>query len=91
LLVDAGFTRADSHRLVAAILDSGKTLTTVFISHGDPDFYFGAEVVADAFPTATFLATPHTIDHIHHSYERKLNAWAPSARTCPPGWSTSNH
>jgi glyoxylase-like metal-dependent hydrolase (beta-lactamase superfamily II) len=76
LLVDAGFTRADGHRLVAAILDSGRTLRTVFISHGDPDFYFGAEVVADAFPDAAFVATPQTVDHIHHSYEGKLKAWA---------------
>jgi glyoxylase-like metal-dependent hydrolase (beta-lactamase superfamily II) len=58
LLIDAGFTRADGHRLTAAVLDSGKTLTTVVISHADPDFYFGAEVIADAFPAARFLATP---------------------------------
>lgn len=76
LLVDAAFTRADGHRLTAAILDAGKQLTTVFISHGDPDFYFGAEIIADTFPNATFLATPHTIEHIHHSYEGKLKAWA---------------
>ena len=76
LLVDAGFTRADGHRLVAEILDSGKRLTTVFISHGDPDFYFGAEVRADAFPDVKFVATEHTIEHIHHSYEGKLKAWA---------------
>ncbi|SNX63134.1 glyoxylase-like metal-dependent hydrolase (beta-lactamase superfamily II) [Streptomyces sp. TLI_55] len=76
LLVDAGFTRADGHRLVAEILDSGKTLTTVFVSHGDPDFYFGAEVVADAFPEAKFVATEIVIEHIAHSYEGKLKAWA---------------
>ena len=76
LLVDAGFTLADGHRLVAAVLDSGKMLTTVFISHGDPDFYFGAEVLADAFPAARFVATPETIKHINHSYEGKLKAWA---------------
>ncbi|MGN9846125.1 MBL fold metallo-hydrolase [Nonomuraea sp. H19] len=83
LLVDAGFTRADGHRLAAAILDSGKTLTTVFISHGDPDFYFGAEVVADAFPDATFVATEHVIDHIQHSYEGKLKAWAAAGANLP--------
>jgi glyoxylase-like metal-dependent hydrolase (beta-lactamase superfamily II) len=83
LLVDAGFTRADGHRLVAAILDSGKTLTTVFISHGDPDFYFGAEVVADAFPNVAFLATDHTIEHIQHSYEGKLKAWAALGANLP--------
>ncbi|MEU1933026.1 MBL fold metallo-hydrolase [Streptomyces coeruleorubidus] len=76
LLVDAGFTRADGHRLAAEILDSGKKLTTVFVSHGDPDFYFGAEVLADAFPDAVFVATPIVIEHIQHSYEGKLKAWA---------------
>ncbi|MBK6018011.1 MBL fold metallo-hydrolase [Streptomyces sp. MBT53] len=76
LLVDAAFTRADGHRLAAEILDSGKNLTTVFVSHADPDFYFGAEVIADAFPDATFVATPLVIEHIAHSYEGKLKAWA---------------
>ncbi|NGO68071.1 MBL fold metallo-hydrolase [Streptomyces boncukensis] len=75
LLVDAAFTRADGHRLAAEILDSGKKLTTVFVSHGDPDFYFGAEAIADAFPDAVFVATPLVIEHIQHSYEGKLKAW----------------
>jgi glyoxylase-like metal-dependent hydrolase (beta-lactamase superfamily II) len=75
LLVDAAFTRADGHRLAAEILDSGKKLTTVFVSHADPDFYFGAEVIADAFPDATFVATPIVIEHIQHSYEGKHKAW----------------
>ncbi|MFE3030622.1 MBL fold metallo-hydrolase [Streptomyces canus] len=75
LLVDAAFTRADGHRLAAEILDSGKKLTTVFVSHADPDFYFGAEVLADAFPDAVLVATPLVIEHIQHSYEGKLKAW----------------
>ncbi|MET7456490.1 MBL fold metallo-hydrolase [Streptomyces sp. NPDC005574] len=83
LLVDAGFTRADGHRLAAEILDSGKTLTTVFVSHADPDFYFGAEVIADAFPEAKFVATPLVIEHIQHSYEGKLKAWAALGSNLP--------
>jgi glyoxylase-like metal-dependent hydrolase (beta-lactamase superfamily II) len=83
LLVDAGFTRADGHRLVAQLLDSGKQLTTLFVSHGDPDFYFGAEVVADAFPDAAVVATPQTIAHINHSYEGKLKAWATLGANLP--------
>ena len=74
-LIDAGFTRADGHRLVAEILDSGRTLTTVFISHADPDFYWGAEVIADAFPDAEHIATPLVIEHIQASYAGKLDAW----------------
>lgn len=87
LLVDAGFTRADGHRLAAEILDSGKKLTTVFVSHGDPDFYFGAEVLADAFPDAVFVATPIVIEHSTRT--RASSRPGPrSARTCPPAWST---
>src|SRR3954454_1845359 len=76
LVVDAAFTRADGHRIAAAVLDSGKALRTVVISAGDPDFYFGAEVIADAFPDARFVAPADVIDHIRASYEGKLKAWA---------------
>ncbi|MGN6761583.1 MAG: MBL fold metallo-hydrolase [Leifsonia sp.] len=83
VLIDAGFTRADGHRLVAAILDSGKKLTTVFVSHADPDFYFGLEVIADAFPAATLVATPLVIEHIRASFEGKLAAWAALGQNLP--------
>lgn len=83
LLVDAGFTRADGHRLAAAVLDSGKTLGTVFVSHADPDFYFGLEVIADAFPDARIVATPIVIEHIDASYEGKLKAWAALGANLP--------
>ncbi|WP_406194479.1 MBL fold metallo-hydrolase [Kitasatospora sp. NBC_01560] len=76
LLVDAGFTRSDGRRLVERIRAAGKRLTTVFVSHGDPDFYFGAQEVQDAFPEARFLATESTVEHIEESYEGKLKAWA---------------
>jgi glyoxylase-like metal-dependent hydrolase (beta-lactamase superfamily II) len=76
VVVDAAFTRADGHRIVAEILDSGKRLTTVLITAGDPDFYFGAEVIADAFPDAVFLAPADVIEHIRDTYEKKLTAWA---------------
>lgn len=74
-IVDAGFTRADGHRLVAAVLDSGKRLKTIFISYADPDYYFGLEVLVDAFPDAVVLATRIVVDHIRASFEGKLTAW----------------
>ncbi|MDH6123761.1 MBL fold metallo-hydrolase [Kitasatospora sp. GP82] len=75
LLVDTGFTRADGHRLVAEVLDSGKELTRIFVSHADPDYYWGAEVLADAFPKAQLLATVPVIRHIRAAFEGKLRAW----------------
>lgn len=76
MLVDAGFTRSDGRRLVERVRASGRRLTTVFVSHGDPDFYFGAEEVQDAFPEARFLATAATVEHVRETYEGKLRAWA---------------
>ena len=83
LLVDTGFTRADGHRLVAAVLDSGRQLTTVVISHADPDFYFGAEVIADSFPGARFLATSEVAAAMAKKYEGKLKAWAALGANLP--------
>ncbi|WP_394621473.1 MBL fold metallo-hydrolase [Lentzea sp. JNUCC 0626] len=83
MLVDAGFTRADGHRLVAAVLDTGKPLTKILVSYGDPDYYFGLDALADAFPTAEILATPLVIKHIDATYEGKLVAWAQSGANLP--------
>ncbi|MGB0094752.1 MAG: MBL fold metallo-hydrolase [Solirubrobacteraceae bacterium] len=83
MLVDAGFTRADGHRLIADVLDTGKALTKVLISHADPDYYWGAEVLADAFPHAELLATPLVIHHIREKYEGKLKAWEPVGNNRP--------
>jgi glyoxylase-like metal-dependent hydrolase (beta-lactamase superfamily II) len=83
LLIDAGFTRADGHRLVAAVLDSGKPLTTVVISHADQDFYFGAEVIADAFPAARFLATVEVAETMAVTFEGKLKAWSSLGANAP--------
>lgn len=83
IVVDAAFTRADAHRIVAAVLDSGKQLTTVVVTAGDPDFYFGSEVIADAFPGVRFLAPADVIEHIDHTYEGKLQAWASLGTNLP--------
>ncbi|GAA2255997.1 MULTISPECIES: MBL fold metallo-hydrolase [Kitasatospora] len=76
LLVDAGFTRSDGHRLAEEVRVCGKQLTAVFISHGDPDFYFGSEAIHHAFPKARFLAAPAIVAHIKETYRSKLETWA---------------
>lgn len=76
-LIDAQFTRADAHRVVAEVLASGKRLRWVYVSQGDPDYYFGLEVVHQAFPEAQILATRATVDHIKASLPEKLKVWRP--------------
>ena len=77
VLVDAQFSRADAAKLVEMIKASGKKLTTIYISHGDPDYYFGLETLHAAFPDAQILATPQTIAHIQASKDEKLKIWGP--------------
>jgi glyoxylase-like metal-dependent hydrolase (beta-lactamase superfamily II) len=77
LLIDAQFQRNDAENLVGMIRASGKTLTTIYISHQDPDYYFGLDVLHAAFPDARILATPQTVAGIQASAEGKLAYWGP--------------
>src|SRR3954469_13540163 len=65
VLIDSAFTLADAHRVVAAILDSGKKLTTVYVTHSHPDHYFGLTVIHQAFPDAKLVALPDTVAEIN--------------------------
>ncbi|MCW3467145.1 MBL fold metallo-hydrolase [Chitinophaga nivalis] len=77
ILIDAQFTLPEARKVVEAIKASGKKLTTIFISHGDPDFYFGLEEFKRAFPGVTVYATAATVDHIKATAQKKLEVWGP--------------
>lgn len=77
LVIDSGFTRADALRIAANVLDSGKTLKTIFISNADPDYYFGAETLKTLFPQAQVLATPAVREKIQAKLAGKLAFWGP--------------
>jgi glyoxylase-like metal-dependent hydrolase (beta-lactamase superfamily II) len=77
VLIDAQFTLADAHRVVAEILASGKNLAAIYVSHGDPDYYFGLETLRQAFPNAKILSTGPTLEHIRKTYQKKLDTWGP--------------
>src|SRR4051812_10733833 len=77
VLIDTGFTRADAHRIAAMVLDSRKTLKTIYISQADPDFYFGASVLKTLFPEATLIATAPTVKKIQATLPTKLAVWGP--------------
>lgn len=77
VLVDAPFTRADAHRVVAMVLDSGKRLTTIFVTHDHPDHFFAMEVLQDAFPDAKIVAHPVVAADIWRSLPFKVKRWYP--------------
>lgn len=77
VLVDPPFTKADAHRVVAMVLDSGKHLTTVFVTHDHPDHYFSMDVIAEAFPDAQIVAHPTVVADIWKSLPFKVKRWSP--------------
>ncbi|RLM08793.1 MBL fold metallo-hydrolase [Gibbsiella quercinecans] len=83
-LIDAQFQRNDAEALVKKIKAGGKKLTTVYISHSDPDFYFGLDVIQAAFPAAKIIASPATINAINASKDGKLAYWGPILKENAP-------
>lgn len=77
VMVDAPFTLADAHRAVAMVLDSGKNLTHVFVTHDHPDHFFAMEVIQDAFPDAKIVAHPDVVADIWRSLPLKVKRWSP--------------
>ncbi len=77
VLIDGQFSLADSHRLVAMILESKKNLTTVYVTHWHPDHYFGLVVIKQAFPKAKFVATPESLEEIKKTWAAKVKQWSP--------------
>jgi len=77
VLVDTQFVMSEAHRVAAMILESRKNLTTVYITHGHPDHYFGIAVLKQAFPNAKFLALPATVAAIRNGWEGRLKNWTP--------------
>lgn len=78
VLVDPPFTKADAHRVAAMVLDSGKRLTHIFITHDHPDHYFSMDVLAEAFPDAKIVAHPTVVEDIWRSLPFKVVRWGPA-------------
>jgi glyoxylase-like metal-dependent hydrolase (beta-lactamase superfamily II) len=57
ILVDGQLYKADAEKVVQMIQASGRTLTTVFLTHAHPDHYAELDVYKAAFPSAAFVTT----------------------------------
>ncbi|HWX03487.1 MBL fold metallo-hydrolase [Collimonas sp.] len=77
IVIDAQFDRASAGQLLKKVQDSGKKLTTIYISHGDPDYYFGLEVLTAAYPDAKVVAPAPVVAHIKATMDGKLAFWGP--------------
>jgi len=77
ILIDAQFSAEDARKLAAQIKASGKRLVAIYISHSDPDYYFGLDTLKGEFPEARIVATPQTVAAIEQNKDIKLKVWGP--------------
>ncbi len=75
LLIDAQWTLSNAHRVVAEILETGKYLKTIYVTHAHPDHYFGLGPIADAFPEARVTALPSVARTINNQFFGKIEHW----------------
>jgi glyoxylase-like metal-dependent hydrolase (beta-lactamase superfamily II) len=77
VLVDAFMTVTQADALVDWVAASGKNLTTIYITHGHGDHWFGIGALLERFPNARAVATPDVVRvmHQHASQEILEKVW----------------
>ena len=75
VLIDAQWTLSNAHRVIAEILETGKCLRTIYITHAHPDHYFGLGTIAEAFPEARVVALPSVARLINKQFFGKIEHW----------------
>ena len=79
VLVDAFMTVKQANALADWVASKGKNLTTIYITHGHGDHWFGVGTLLDRFPNARVVATPNTVKVMRQnaSPEALDGAWKP--------------
>ncbi|MCJ7426638.1 MAG: MBL fold metallo-hydrolase [Dehalococcoidales bacterium] len=75
VLIDAQWTLSSAYRVIAEILETGKYLKTIYITHAHPDHYFGLGTIAEAFPKARVIALPSVARTINNQFFGKIEHW----------------
>jgi glyoxylase-like metal-dependent hydrolase (beta-lactamase superfamily II) len=76
ILVDAFMTVKQATALAGWVASKHKNLTTIYITHGHGDHWFGVGTVLERFPNARVVATPNTIKVMQgNASPQGLAAW----------------
>ena len=76
VLIDAQHIRTDVAALAKFIGSTGKKLTTIYITHGHADHWYGAGDLLATFPDARVVATAPVVEYINQAAETEKQQWA---------------
>jgi glyoxylase-like metal-dependent hydrolase (beta-lactamase superfamily II) len=79
ILVDTFLSVQHSKELVDWVVASGKNLTTIYITHGHGDHFFGLKLLLDKFPNARAFATTSAVANMRNQISPKFieSFWEP--------------
>jgi glyoxylase-like metal-dependent hydrolase (beta-lactamase superfamily II) len=80
VLVDAPITVEQADVLVDWVVASGKNLTTIYVTHGHGDHFFGIGALLHRFPNARAVATPDVVRLMRRQASPDVLATSWSAR-----------
>ncbi|WP_211754634.1 MBL fold metallo-hydrolase [Nocardioides gansuensis] len=75
VLIDAMYLKADVQDLGDLIERTGKTLTTIYITHAHADHYAGLGPLLERFPSARCVAMPHVVEAMREGMELHNQQW----------------
>ena len=79
VLVDTPITVEQARALTNWVAARGKNLTTIYVTHGHGEHFFGASTILERFPGARFVARPEVIKIMRQqaSPESLATYWSP--------------
>jgi glyoxylase-like metal-dependent hydrolase (beta-lactamase superfamily II) len=75
VLIDAQHIRTDVADLAEFIARAGKKLTTIYVTHGHADHWYGAGDLLATFPNARVVATAPVVEYINQAKEVEAQQW----------------
>ncbi len=75
VLIDAQHISTDVDALGDMIERTSRRLTTIYVTHGHADHWYGAGELVARFPAARVVATPPVLEYIHQAAEVERQQW----------------